>query len=92
VGGSTGGGRRGGGGGGFPGSGGPPPPPNFAALQGTMVRQLGTLDSGDMAPNEPMTRAYAAACNDLKTAVTKWVRGTLIIPESGRPVEQVLHR
>jgi photosystem II stability/assembly factor-like uncharacterized protein len=71
IGGSTGGGRRGGGGG-FPGAGGPPPPPNFAALQGTMIRQLGTLDSGDMAPNDPMTRAYAAACSDLRTVVSNW--------------------
>ncbi|HEX9365617.1 MAG TPA: hypothetical protein VF921_03260, partial [Vicinamibacterales bacterium] len=70
VGGTSGGGRRGGGG--FPGADGPPPPPNFAALEGTMIRQLGTLDPGDMAPNEPMTRAYAAVCGDLKTAVTRW--------------------
>jgi photosystem II stability/assembly factor-like uncharacterized protein len=72
VGGLVGGGRRGGGGGGFPGAGGPPPPPNFAALHGAMIRQLETLDSGDMAPNDPVSRAYAAACNDLKSAVDTW--------------------
>jgi photosystem II stability/assembly factor-like uncharacterized protein len=71
VGGTTGGGRRGGGGGGFPG-GGPPPPPTFAAVQGMMLRHFGTLDSGDMAPNDPITRAYTAACNDLKTLVINW--------------------
>ncbi|MEO8362505.1 MAG: hypothetical protein ABI672_20935, partial [Vicinamibacteria bacterium] len=64
--------RRGGGGGGFPGAGAPPPPPNFAALQGTFIRQLGTLDPGDMAPNEPMLRVYGVACRDLKTAISTW--------------------
>jgi hypothetical protein len=73
IGGAVGSGRRvpGGGGGGAP-AGGPPPPPNFVALQGTMVRQLETLDSGDMAPNDPMIRAYAGACKDLKKTVTSW--------------------
>jgi hypothetical protein len=73
IGGAVGSGRRvpGGGGGGAP-AGGPPPPPNFVALQGTMIRQLETLDSGDMAPNDPMVRAYAAACDDLKKTVTSW--------------------
>jgi hypothetical protein len=37
-----------------------------------LIRQLDTLDFGDMAPNEPMTKAYAAGCADLKTAVTNW--------------------
>ena len=31
------------------------------------------MDPGDMAPNEPMQRAYAASCNDLKTVVTSWM-------------------
>jgi photosystem II stability/assembly factor-like uncharacterized protein len=70
VGGNPAGGRRGGGGG-FPGAGGPPPPPNFVGVEGAMIRQLETLDPGDMAPNDPMQRAYAAACNDLKTVAMK---------------------
>ena len=37
-----------------------------------MIRQLGTLDSGDMAANDSITRAYAAACSDLKTALMNW--------------------
>ena len=52
--GGNGGGRRGGGGGGFPGAGGPPPPPNFVAVNANLLRQLDTLDFGDMAPNEPI--------------------------------------
>ena len=67
-----GGGRRGGGGGGFPGAGGTPAPPNFVALNGTLLRQLDTLDFGDMAPNEPMNKAYVAGCTQLKTAVANW--------------------
>jgi hypothetical protein len=75
AGGATGGGRRGGGGGGFggPGAAGTvPPPPNFAGMNGTINRQLDTLDFGDMAPNEPMQKAYVAVCTGLKTAVTNW--------------------
>ncbi|MEP6493853.1 MAG: hypothetical protein ABJF01_14325 [bacterium] len=72
VGGRGGGGRGGGGGGGRGGPAGPPPAPNFAAIIGTMNRELNTLDPGDMAPNEPMMRTYAAACGDLKAAVTTW--------------------
>ena len=77
AGGAAGGGRgRGvpGGGGGAPGGGAPaaPPPPNFSGLVGAFNRQLETLDYADMAPNEPITRAYAAACSDLRTAVTNW--------------------
>jgi len=72
VGGSTAGGR-GRGGGGFGGAGGgTPPPPNFAGLNGALIRQLDTLDFGDMAPNEPMNKAFVAGCTDLKTAVTNW--------------------
>ena len=44
----------------------------FVALNGTLARQLETLDSGDVAPNEPMNRAFAAVCNELKTAVSNW--------------------
>ncbi|MFI5384546.1 MAG: hypothetical protein ACHQ50_00330 [Fimbriimonadales bacterium] len=71
VGGSAGGGRRfgGGGGGGF---GGGARVPTFAAVAGSMVRELGTLDSGDMAPNEPMNNACLAACKELKTVAANW--------------------
>ena len=69
VGGTAGGGRRGGGGGG---RGGPPVPPNFAGLQSAMLRQLETQDSGDMAPSDPMLRAYSGVCGELKDAVTRW--------------------
>ena len=74
AGGSAGGGGRGGGRGGAGGAaaGGAPPPPNFAGLNGALIRQLDTLDFGDMAPNEPMGKAYVAGCTDLKTAVTNW--------------------
>ena len=71
-----GGGRRGGGpgaggGAGAPG-GGAPPPPNFAGLNGSLIRQLDTLDFGDMAPNEPMMKVWGAGCADLRTAVMNW--------------------
>jgi photosystem II stability/assembly factor-like uncharacterized protein len=74
AGGSAGGGRGGrGGAGGFGGAGGgTPPPPNFAGLNAALIRQLDTLDFGDMAPNEPMTKVYATGCADLRTAVTNW--------------------
>jgi photosystem II stability/assembly factor-like uncharacterized protein len=73
AGGAVGGGRRGGGPGGFPGAGGtPPPPPNFVGVNAALVRQLDTLDFGDMAPNEPMSNAYVSGCTDLKTAVANW--------------------
>jgi hypothetical protein len=71
VGGTRGGGRGGGGGGGR-GAGGPPAPPNFATLVGTMTRQLGTLDPGDMAPNDVTRAALANACHDLRAAVAAW--------------------
>jgi photosystem II stability/assembly factor-like uncharacterized protein len=54
------------------GNGGPPAPPNFAALNGTFNGQLRTLDFGDMAPNEPILRSWAAACSDLESAITTW--------------------
>jgi photosystem II stability/assembly factor-like uncharacterized protein len=57
-------------------------PPTFAALNGTepgesipllsMNGQLRTTDYGDMAPTEAMLRAWAAACSDLRSAVTTW--------------------
>jgi photosystem II stability/assembly factor-like uncharacterized protein len=54
------------------GRGGPQPPLNFVDINGTLVRQLNMLDLADMAPTEAMTRAYGAACVQLRTAVTGW--------------------
>jgi hypothetical protein len=58
------------------------PAPNFATLNGTepgesvvllsMNGQLRTTDYGDMAPSEPMLRAWSAGCADLRSAVTAW--------------------
>ncbi len=75
IGGSIGFGRRfggGGGGGGFPGAGGPPRQPAFTNISGTAVRQINTLNSGDMAPNESMRKACATACAELKAAMKSW--------------------
>jgi hypothetical protein len=73
AGGTIGGGRRGGGpGAGAPGAGGPPPPPNFVGVNAALVRLLETLDFGDIAPTESMTKAYLSGCTDLKTAVQNW--------------------
>jgi photosystem II stability/assembly factor-like uncharacterized protein len=60
--------------GGFGGFGrtGPTPPPTFVAVHGNLVRQLGTLDNGDLAPTEPMQRAWVAGCGDLRTAAATW--------------------
>lgn len=69
VGGSMGGGRRGGG---FRAPGTTAPPPTFAGVNGSMVRQLGTLDSGDMAPNEPTVMASNAVFADLKDTNARW--------------------
>ncbi|HEY8062858.1 MAG TPA: sialidase family protein, partial [Gemmatimonadales bacterium] len=70
VGGTRSAGGRGGGGG--RGAGGPPAAPNFATLVGTMTRQLGTLDPGDMAPNDVTRAALDDACHDLRAAVAAW--------------------
>jgi len=72
AGGTTGGGRRGGGGG-FPGAaGGPPPPPTFVGVNASLLRQLDTLDFGDMAPNEPSNAIYVVGCTELKKTVANW--------------------
>jgi photosystem II stability/assembly factor-like uncharacterized protein len=73
VGGSGGFGRGfGGGGGGFRRGPAGPRVPNFAASNRTLVGQMTTLDSGDMAPSEPMQRACAASCAELKKAEAAW--------------------
>jgi len=72
IGGTVGGGRRGpGGGGGFRG-GGPAGPPTFSSVNGMLVRELNTLDPGDMAPSEPQLKACKTACDALKTVETTW--------------------
>jgi hypothetical protein len=68
VGGGTGGGRgrgfgRGGGGG---------APPNFRALNGSMLRELDLLDTGDMVPTPAQVAAFAGSCSDLRTAAAHW--------------------
>ncbi|HTR22155.1 MAG TPA: hypothetical protein VMH88_14995 [Gemmatimonadales bacterium] len=55
-----------------PRGGGGNPPPNFVDLNGTLVRQLGTLEPGDIAPTGAMHQAYLSACKQLATAVTSW--------------------
>ncbi|HLJ55445.1 MAG TPA: sialidase family protein, partial [Chthonomonadaceae bacterium] len=74
VGGTTGFGVRfgGGGGGGFGGAAAGPRQPTFATMNGQAVRQLNTLDSGDMAPSEAMRKAAAAVCADMDKAKKSW--------------------
>ncbi|AIE84516.1 WD40/YVTN/BNR-like repeat-containing protein [Fimbriimonas ginsengisoli] len=67
MGGSAGGGRRFGGGGG-----GAPAAPTFAGLSGAMTRQLSSLDTGDMAPNEPTRNACRARCKEMETLTKSW--------------------
>src|SRR5471030_837167 len=61
-----------GGGGGRGAAAGPPPVPNFAGLVGALNRQLESLDYGDLAPTEPMLRAWSWGCADLRTTVATW--------------------
>ncbi|HEV2672343.1 MAG TPA: hypothetical protein VGU74_14720, partial [Gemmatimonadales bacterium] len=64
--------RGGGGFGGF--GGGPRPAPSFVSVNGNLVNQINALEQGDMAPTPAMLASYAAACNDLVSAVTTWSR------------------
>jgi hypothetical protein len=59
------------GGGGFR-RGGAAPLPTFMSVNGALVRQLEAQDNGDMAPTAPTLAAYAAACRDLASALTRW--------------------
>jgi photosystem II stability/assembly factor-like uncharacterized protein len=56
---------------GFRGRGGPPPP-DFVQVNGALVRQLETQDTGDMAPNAPMLAAFTDECTRLDTVMTAW--------------------
>lgn len=68
VSGGTGGGR----GRGFGRGGGAAAPPNFRALNGSMLRELDLLDTGDMAPTPAQVAAFAGSCSDLRTAAAHW--------------------
>jgi photosystem II stability/assembly factor-like uncharacterized protein len=70
IGGSTEFGRRFGGG--LPGAGGPPRQPTFASINGTAVRQLNMLNSGDMAPTDSMRKACATTCSEAQAAMKSW--------------------
>jgi photosystem II stability/assembly factor-like uncharacterized protein len=59
-------------GGGFPPAGGAPVAPTFAGTMGNMIRQMGTLEGGDIAPNEVMIKNAKSALADLATAATNW--------------------
>jgi hypothetical protein len=48
--------------------------PTFAAVHGTMLRLMSTLDSGDMRPNEPTLAACKAADKDLATIRKAWTK------------------
>ena len=37
-----------------------------------MDRQLNGIDTGDMAPSQPMVAAWTAACSDFKSALGAW--------------------
>jgi len=56
----------------FRGRGGPAAPPTFVEVSGTLVRLLSTMEPGDLAPTDAMTRAYASGCKQLATVVANW--------------------
>ena len=62
---------RGGGGGGF-GGGNTNARPTLIQLINGFLRQLGTFDSGDIAPTAAMLAAYKSACTDLGKSVAAW--------------------
>ena len=47
-------------------------PPNFVAVNGDLIRQLGTVGQGDIRPTPAMEAAYVSGCKDLAKAVTAW--------------------
>ncbi|OLC76134.1 MAG: hypothetical protein AUH78_07440 [Gemmatimonadetes bacterium 13_1_40CM_4_69_8] len=63
-------GARGGGGGFF--GGGAQPAPSFVSVNANLVRQINTLENGDLAPTPAMQAAYVSGCKDLQTVVTTW--------------------
>src|SRR2546423_1419938 len=64
-------GGRGGGGGFF--GGGARPAPTFVSVDNNLVRQINTLENGDLAPTPAMQGAYVAGCKDVQTVVTTWI-------------------
>ncbi len=71
LGGTSGGGRRfGGGGGGAPGA--TPVSPTFTLVHGSLLRLMGELGSGDMAPNQPTMDSFHAAELGLSTVAAAW--------------------
>ncbi|HEY6853444.1 MAG TPA: hypothetical protein VI139_04300, partial [Gemmatimonadales bacterium] len=58
--------------GGFGGFGAPRPAPTFVGVNGALGGEINSLENGDMAPTPAMLAAYAGACDDLKSAVTRW--------------------
>ena len=47
-------------------------PPNLVQINGTLGGELNGQDLADAAPTAATLAAFAAACQDLKTAVTAW--------------------
>jgi photosystem II stability/assembly factor-like uncharacterized protein len=70
IGGSGGGGRRGFGG--FGRGGGAPAAPTFAGVNSAMTRDLTTLDSGDMAPNDAQSNACTTSEKELVAVIKAW--------------------
>jgi len=68
--GGAGAGRRGG----FGRGGGGAPAPSFAGINRTMIGHVSTMDSGDMAPNDPTKHACAASMEDLNTVEWNWIQ------------------
>ncbi len=52
--------------------GGAPPAPSFSGVNGALIRQLGSLDSADMAPTQSMKNACASALKELNTVMATW--------------------
>ncbi len=67
-------GGRGGRGGGFGGRGGRGgnAHPTLQAMNGSLVRLLGGLDDGDMAPTPSQLAGFRGACTDLRDGLTRW--------------------
>jgi hypothetical protein len=47
-------------------------PPTFSRVNGQLAGVLGTLETGDMAPNESVLRAAANACGELTKVSASW--------------------
>ena len=47
-------------------------PTDFASLHGRLEEQFIAQENGDLAPTEPMRRAFATSCHDLAATVAQW--------------------